>query len=794
MELGDLRQKIFNGMATMNSKENKNPTQLVDGPYQTNHGSEQYGSHPNGNGVLGMNDESVNTGNGKEAHSTSPYPHPKSGQQQKIFNDASGEELLSRYDFTKPIHGLQRHILLIILSALLLAALGVYISYRLAKTYKAEAILLYQEDKPKVSAEGQALISFSMLTTIDMIKLASNFETVKTILGLDIPTTELQKMVTVPVPSESTSFIRIDAKSENPTLAVDLVNTLAKVVTKNTQDFYQTQLAVQKDVFKKLAGEVQEKLAIQSKQIEQFKKENQYYETNPEHSSVLAEIAELRSKLLNASLLYNSLIVEYDSLKSESENIPEHFISEISGVDSATMSPLESQINALTTQLIEARSKYSPTNPKVKILEEQLTVLQKKSLDESTNKSQDSLAYQKSKNLFKEKMNVRLLEMQSKVRSAQKQKEDLQAQLVLREKILETLPQMQSAFAQMLQNKSILEGDLKNLNTATQSIDLMLSTPGGGGLSVYQMAQKALPLVNSLPFGPSLLELLPLAFLILGTGLGVGLSFFLESKDSKICTIKQFECYYKLPVLTLIPEISFLSKKNGEEKTLYYIRNLLEHLNYVTKGTNINTLTVTSAIDDEGKSSLAYYLALYCQRIGRKVILLNFDYKKNNLTNNSQKPAAYLESYLKGNDNLNEMIINDGVDHIDLGENEIGLKELIKTPRMSQLMNTLRQTYEVIIIDAPGVIKNDYALNLASMTDGSLYVIGSNKTDKKYIDAAFKEFELNGFKPTGVVLNRVNPVYIDDVNIKEESRRSTKRFFQTLFTRTKKTTNLPEKP
>lgn len=671
-------------------------------------------------------------------------------QKSSLFKEASSEEFVERFDTKKLFLGVQRHLGLAIASMILFGLLGGWGTYHFLTTYKAQAVVLYQQDIPKTLPGGYLLSNFTLPTVLDLIKLRSNFQAIKSMLGLDLSLKELEAMVDVSTPRNNSDLIHITARGDNQNLVIDIANTLAKLVVKTSQEFYRRQLQTALDNFKNELEIIRQRLALQVQEIEDFKKSYQYFEMNAEYAGLLAQLNEARTKYDNSALRYNSLLVEYENLKREAANLPPERASALD----LQSNPLQSRVLGLQTALAEARAKYTKDNPKIKLLENEINDLLKQLKNANI---QNRL---REPNSTKEKLNIELMRMQGRVRAAQKIKQDLALNLSKIEKQLANLPSQQMAFSKLLHAKQITEEQMKFLNNAVESTQLMINVPRGS-IELYQLAEKALPLREGL-----FIELLPIIGMIFGLGFGMCCAIFLEMQDQGIWTIKQVELSYHLPCLLVIPEIPSLTKITAEDKVLFFIRILAERLERVSKKNTPFSVVFTSSLEGEGKSFLAYHLARYYSSLNKKVIFIEFDYHKNPFL--PQLPQTYcpVESYLKEEIPWEEVIIPGKPDLIVVGQTELHMKELIKSKNMQNLMDHLKSSYEIIIIDGPGIIQEDFSPNLISFADLSVFVIGSTVVKKNTIDESLRELENYGIKPCGIVLNHVLPVYIDDERIK----------------------------
>ncbi|NGX42080.1 MAG: putative tyrosine-protein kinase YveL [Chlamydiae bacterium] len=679
-----------------------------------------------------------------------------------LFRTIDAEDFKEMYDTRKLFLGLRKHLSFILLCMGIFALFGLYATYMFLNTYKADAVVLYQGEKSasKELEGGLTITNLTLATVIDMIKQPKNLENVRAILGLDLAPKEIAGMIQVQTPKNNSSLIRIVAKGDNPNLVIDIANTLAKVAVKTTQEFTQNQLKMALANYQTQAAIVRQTLASQIQDIENFKTTHQYLEMEPEHSIFLTQLEDSRKSRDVANVEYDTHLIQYENLKREMESLPEYVpISMESGG-----SPLGSEIVSLKTSIAEARAKYAEENPKLKQLEQRLNELLQDS--KSNLKVDDNKFYEK--NPKRETLEMELVHLQGKVHSAQKVKEDSSEKMSELEENLTMLPVQQMAFVKLLQVKDITFDQLKFISKAIESAQIMTHIPKGS-LDLYQFTTEAKPWKSGL-----FVELLPLLGLFFGIGVGLVVSIFLETQDSKLRTSKQIGMLYSVPCIGTIPEFPKLDNKNGKKRTLFFVRDLAEHIDKTIKTKNIvggASITLTSSTSQEGKSCISYYLANYYSMLGKKVLLVEFDYRKNSFVEIPENQTPLI-NYLKGKAELEEVIAPGKPDRIGIIENDPTMKELVKSEKMSDLWKTVKGKYDLIIIDAPGVIEDDYATNLAALTDLCLLVVGSSLVKKSTIDETLRVLDFSGTKPWGILLNRIDPIYIDNERIKLETKKA----------------------
>lgn len=688
------------------------------------------------------------------------------GQPRKyeLLKQIRADAFIDRYDTRKLFLGIQRHLFVIILSLLLWSIIGGYFANTLMNTYKADAVVIYQEDtKPQVLPGGYEVTGLSIATVLDVIKLPVNFQGVKSILGLELTPAELEGLIDVPTPRANSNLIHIISRGENPHLVVDLANTLAKVAVKSSQEFYQKQLQAALQSYNEQLESNNQRLAFQLTEIENFKRENQYFEMTADYTGLLKMMSDSRNRLQNVTLQYNSLLVEYENLKREVANLPDEVPVSSSYGAGYHYSPLEAHLGSLQAALAEARSKYTSDNPKVRQIEDELDNLLKQT------KQKGSVEQVYEWNTDKTKLQIDLLRMEGKVRATLKMKQDLMGSVSNLERQLEDLPAKQMTLGKLLHGKESIDSQQKFLVGAIESVQLMLNIPGGS-IDIYSLADKARPLRDSW-----WVQLLPIFGMLFGMGAGIAISIVLEMWDNKYRTAKEIELYYNLPCLGVIPKIPNLTKENGEEKTLFFIRLLAERLERYHQDGMIKSITFTSSVDKEGKGLISYYYALYCRRIGMKVLLMECDPRPGPFT--AGKPQLPLEAFLKGEGTYSSLVIRDNIDYIRVGGWDPAMKELIKSDRMKSLWTDLYLDYDIVIVDAPGVINEEFAVNLVHLAEISVFVVDSCKVSKTLLDQALSCFEHFHVKPTGILLNDVLPVYIEDERLKMGFKKERKYFW-----------------
>ena len=185
---------------------------------------------------------------------------------------------------------------------------------------------------------------------------------------------------------------------------------------------------------------------------------------------------------------------------------------------------------------------------------------------------------------------------------------------------------------------------------------------------------------------------------------------------------------------------------------------------------NLKSLVVTSAIPGEGKSTVALNLARASASMGKRVLLVDTDLRSaNRLTNNlglgSQKglidiltkedPALVLERIQSLPLAANLYMLPSGLG--DLSENITALDFgfLLASQKMSNLMEELHSTFDLVIYDLCSIIGFADVNLLAAETDGVVVVTGLGKIQTVAFTEALNQLKLCNAPVLGIALNKV---------------------------------------
>jgi capsular exopolysaccharide synthesis family protein len=289
------------------------------------------------------------------------------------------------------------------------------------------------------------------------------------------------------------------------------------------------------------------------------------------------------------------------------------------------------------------------------------------------------------------------------------------------------------------------------------------------------------------PISPSIKKNVAIAG-FLGLLLGAALIFLLEFIDHTFKKAEEVEKQLGLNVIGTIPEFEGgkRGKKKAKDKNVLeqqYLKNLITHNNpkapateafrelrtnlyYTNVDNELKTLVVTSPTLGDGKTVTAVNLAVTLARLGKKVLIIDADMRK---------PKVHLYFGVKNKGGLTNILTEQNEDFkvkiskkedisnlniIACGPVPPNPAEMLSSNKMKNLLEKLKDEYDLILIDTPPVAQVTDAAIVAGITDGVLLVLASRQTR---IDMAKRAKKL---------LNGVNANIVGTVLTKIETSRT----------------------
>lgn len=277
------------------------------------------------------------------------------------------------------------------------------------------------------------------------------------------------------------------------------------------------------------------------------------------------------------------------------------------------------------------------------------------------------------------------------------------------------------------------------------------------------ISQADVPVSASFPRKPLTVGLATLVGLLAG----VALAFALEKLDNTARSAELIERIGGGSVLTFVPVVS--GKYENPEDVVFArpqsmaaesVRTLRGALALVDVDNPPKVVMMTSSVPAEGKTFISTSLARIAAQSGQKVILVDADmrhprlHKAMNLANEEG-----LVQVLSGKGNLSDVIKRDPQSDVHVLTAGVGAPnpaDLLRSQRMEQLVQLLREHYDFVVIDTPPFVPMTDSQNVSRLVDAMLLVVRWGETPVPVISNTIKQIRKVNAPLVGTVLSQVD--------------------------------------
>lgn len=164
-------------------------------------------------------------------------------------------------------------------------------------------------------------------------------------------------------------------------------------------------------------------------------------------------------------------------------------------------------------------------------------------------------------------------------------------------------------------------------------------------------------------------------------------------------------------------------------------KTLLANIRFASVDDPIRTITVTSSIPNEGKSTVSINLAQAIATSGKSVLLVEADMRRGSLSDMlGVRSRGGLYAVLSEQISIDQAIVETGQKNfyfLDAEPHIPNPADIIVSHRFSKLVKALSAKFQYVIFDAPPVGTFIDAAEIASLTDGTLFVVREDFTKRE---------------------------------------------------------------
>ena len=202
----------------------------------------------------------------------------------------------------------------------------------------------------------------------------------------------------------------------------------------------------------------------------------------------------------------------------------------------------------------------------------------------------------------------------------------------------------------------------------------------------------------------------------------------------------------------------YMIKDNPSSPIAEAYRKIATNIEFSNVDNEIKTIMITSAKQDEGKTTTICNLAMVMTELKKKILLIDLDLRK---------PAVHKTYKLSNKKGLTDMLINKdnyksylhniyhGLDVLTSGMIPANPAEIINSKALKELLKEVSQDYDYIFLDAPPVMLISDPITISTYSDAVILTIKYGNTEKDLAKRAVESLKQVNANIIGIVLNNI---------------------------------------
>ncbi len=599
--------------------------------------------------------------------------------------------------------------------------------------------------------------------TIDRLKLTSNG-------NRPLDPAALQAGLTAKIVGGS-DIVQINYKNRNPKEAAQIVNTLMAVYLENDIDTSRSEAEAARKFMDRQLPQTQVAVTNAEIALRKFKQKHNIVDLVEEARSAVKTIGELETNINNIQ----AQLAESNAQKAELRakvNLNSQAAMSISAISQSTaVQGILTQLQDVERQLATESSRFSNDNPIIISLKEKQaklkTLLARQIQTTVGDRSPVPQGLLQISGL-KQNLISELLKAEVQQSGLVKKLSSLQNSRTAYQKRIGEIPQLVQSQRQLERQIEVSQSTYQNLLKKVQELQLAKNKNISSARIIASAIAPEKPDAGMKPVVGSL-------GLLLGGLLGTSAIAYLELRDRSLKTIKEVERAFGYTLLGIIPAndkqknrakdrhpiattLEVAVRDTPQSLTSEMSRTIQANLRFLNADRSLTTLTITSAIANEGKSKVAANLAAAIAGLGQRVLLIDADLRV---------PYQHKFWKLPLKKGLSELVsdkskfkfqqaawtVMENLDVITAGSKPANSLSCLESPQMKRLIQEASALYDFVIIDTPPVLVAPDALTVGQISDGILLVARPGVIDVNSASVAREKIAMSRCEVLGIIVN-----------------------------------------
>ena len=493
--------------------------------------------------------------------------------------------------------------------------------------------------------------------------------------------------------------------------------------------------------------ELQNKVRILQQKLQEFRQSNTFFDPESQNREIADQITTFRKQRLDAEVQLKQAQATYEDLQREIAAQKTDRTAANALRQSPGYQKLLAQLLDVEGKLAQDAAIYLPDSENIKILQDERSRIV---------------------NLIDREATRALDEVGSQVR-------DLSAKNEALTRTEQGLSDRLKDLSGMARQYTAIQSELQ---IATENLNQFLAKKSTLQINAGQQVTPWQVLAQ--PNKPQLISLR--SNLLLGSAvgllLGVLTAFLLDRLMNAFYNHDEIKRHSKLPLLGVIPHNRDLRQleaysrnhltsyprdqnqkptKFGTMPFLEAFRLLSTNLRLIPTETPIRSIVVSSALPEDGKSTVVTQLAQACGSMGQRVLIVDADLRVPQQhdrlgISNQQGLSQALVSTIPVHEFIHPWALNPNVHLLPAGAITQDPITLLASQKMKELMAIVAQDYDLVIYDTPPLCGLSDAHLVAAHADGILLVTRLKKTKRDAFDRTLDELRMLSTRILGMVI------------------------------------------
>ena len=556
---------------------------------------------------------------------------------------------------------------------------------------------------------------------------------------------------------EGTKIIEINYKGNDPVKIQTTLDALSSVYLKYSLDERQTNLRQGLQFVDQQLPELEGRVDELQSKLEKFRQTYNFIDPATQNEQIIAQVQQLSTERLEIDRQMAQAVANYELLRSQGGG-------EVALQNAPVYQRLIQELRQVEIEIATELTRFQAGSLAIQVLQEQ----RQQMLPVIEAEAQRVL-------------NAKYIEAQTSIELLKTQHQTIATAETQLQNNLTQLPTLAREYSDLQRELEIAVEALRRFLATRETLQI-------------EAAQTEIPweIIKTpnrpeKPISPNFKHNLILG-IVASLLVGIGSAFLLEKIDTICRTVDEIREIVKLPLLGTIPYQSELDtnqeqsggigrwlqqhtwKKEplvidgyytyGNSKFLESMRLLQTNLLLTGGNRPIQSVTISSSMANEGKSTVAQHLAQTAATMGKRVLLVDTDLRKPTLHKRLNiRNDKGLSDLISGSATKTE-VLQKVMPFIDLHVITAGTMppdpvKLLASKRMALLMKQLEEQFDLIVYDTPPLFGLADATLITPNTDGLILVSHVNKCDRNILKRIMDNISFTKVPVLGLVVNGV---------------------------------------